>query len=67
MKTTRSFIILLVVAMLFSAGLATGCATKRQVTDLEAKVDQALSALGSEAVVIGQAVNWDESETRVRL
>lgn len=44
MKATRSTTTLLLVAMLLACGIAlSGCATKRQLVDLEARVDQALS------------------------
>jgi len=44
MKRKRALVTLVVVAMLFSSGVAlSGCATKRQLADLETKVDQALS------------------------
>jgi len=44
MKASKSVTALLLVAMLLSLAIATsGCATKRQLTDLETKVDQALS------------------------
>jgi uncharacterized iron-regulated membrane protein len=48
MNRRRSIITWLLIAMLFSSGIAlSGCATKRQLTDLEARVDQALSAAQS--------------------
>jgi len=48
MNAKRSTSILLVLTMLFLLGSSSmGCATKRQLTDLEAKVDQALSAAQS--------------------
>lgn len=44
MKGRKPLATLVAIAMLFSAAIAlSGCATKRQLTDLEAKVDQALS------------------------
>lgn len=44
MKGRESLAMLVAVAMLFSAAIAlSGCATKRQLADLETKVDQALS------------------------
>ena len=44
MKGRRSVTTWLLIAMLFSSGIAlSGCATKRQLADLETKVDQALS------------------------
>ena len=44
MKGRRPLATLVAVAMLFSSAVAmTGCATKRQLADLETKVDQALS------------------------
>jgi len=44
MNAKRLVTTLLLIAMLLPFGMAsTGCATKRQLTDLETKVDQALS------------------------
>jgi hypothetical protein len=44
MKGKRAMATLVAVAMLLSSGIAlSGCATKRQLSDLETKVDQALS------------------------
>ena len=44
MKGRHSLAMLVAVAMLFSSAIAlSGCATKRQLADLETKVDQALS------------------------
>ena len=44
MKGRKPLAALVVVAMLFSSAIAlSGCATKRQLADLEEKVDQALS------------------------
>jgi outer membrane murein-binding lipoprotein Lpp len=44
MNGKRSITTWLLIAMMFLSGIAlSGCATKRQFTDLEAKVDQALS------------------------
>lgn len=44
MKARRPVSALLIVVMLLASAIAvSGCATKRQLTDLEAKVDQALS------------------------
>ena len=72
MKRSRPLAVLVLVAMLFSSGIAlSGCATKRQLTDLEAKVDQALSeaqsakaaAMDASAQVKGAEVAADRAET----
>jgi hypothetical protein len=44
MKTRKSVTALLLVAMVLSSAIVmSGCATKRQLADLETKVDQALN------------------------
>jgi len=62
MKRSRSLAMLVAVAVLLTsaAGLA-GCATKRQLTDLEAKVDQALSDAQSAKAMSTDAVQRAEA------
>lgn len=65
MKATRLVTALLVVAMLCASGIASlGCATKRQLSDLEAKVDQALSeASSAKATAANATAQAERAET----
>jgi phage/plasmid primase-like uncharacterized protein len=64
MKGRKPLATLVALAMLFSCGIAlSGCATKRQLTDLEAKVDQALSqAQSAQAQATNAAAQVQKAE-----
>lgn len=64
MNARRSVTALLFTAILLSCGMASlGCATKRQLSDLEARVDQALSeAQSAQAKATDAAAQVEKAE-----